>query len=265
MRARRYAPRRVWSVVVAVGMLTGTIGLLIGIAAANPASAASLGACGGAISLVPGAKGSCTETVSDTSDPRSTPVNVTLVIDTTSKSGGGLPGSGTATEAVLDGLPSGLHVTVTDTTSGHVFALGTILCYTDPSASTAAAYPNSAYCSSSSTAETVASDVNNATFDDTFKIHWWLPRTSGNPYQGSAGSIELTSTYTGTSGSGTLGASTGPSGGQLAASTPVTGADLPETVGRLLLGAGVVLILFGLFLYMKSRDARPSEGTTFPD
>jgi hypothetical protein len=56
-----------------------------------------------------------------------------------------------------------------------------------------------------------------------------------------------------------LGASTGPSSGQLAASTPVTGPALPETLGEALLGGGVLMILAGTFLYLRWQRNDPFE------
>lgn len=260
MRLGRMAPRSLWSTLVMAGALTGATGVVIGIAAASSVAAASLGACGGSVSVAPGDSGSCSETVSDTSNSTSTPVDVSLVINTTSLSGGGSSGSGIATEAVLDGLPSGLQVTITDTSTGQTFNLGTISCYTDSTEKTPGTYPDAAYCASSSSQQTVATDVDNASFSNTFKISWSFPLGSGNPYQGSGATIQLSSTYTGTgTGSGTLGASTGPSGGQLAASTPTTGVQLPETLGQLLLGSGVLLILAGMFLYVRRQRNEPFE------
>lgn len=247
-----WRPCRLWSALVLAGFITGSVGIVVGIAASSAVSATSLGACGSSIALVPGDAGSCSEVVSDTANGTSTQVNVGLVINTTSTSGGGTSGSGVGTEAVLDGQPTGLQVTVTDTDTSKTFNLGTVACYTDSSESTPASYPNAAYCTSSSASQTVASNVDNASFGDTFEINWTFPLASGNPYQGSGATVQLVSTYTGTgTGSGTLGASTGPSGGQLAASTPVTGAALPETLGRALLGIGVLMVLAGVCLYLR--------------
>jgi len=240
-------PRRLWSVLVAVGLVMGAAGIVIAVAAASPASAASLGVCGASIALAPGDTGSCLETVSDTSNSTSTPVKVTLVINTVSTSGGGAPGSGVGTEAVLDGQSTGLQVLVKDVTTGRNFNLGTVSC------------PNAAYCASTSRAQTVATNVDNSSFGDSFEIIWSFPIAAGNPYQGAAATIQLASTYTGTGGSGVLGASTGPNGGVLAASTPTTGARLPETVGQLLVGAGVLLALIGMFLYMRGQRNRPFQ------
>ena len=249
-------PGRLWSVLVAAGLLTGAVGVVIGLAAASTVSASSLGACGSSIALAPGDAGSCSETVSDTSNSTSTAVNVTLVINTVSTSGGGAPGSGLATEAVMDGESAGLQVLVKDVTTGRNFYLGTVSCYSNSSKSTVSIYPNAAYCASTSNAQTVATNVDNSSFGDTFEIIWSFPRSAGNPYQGAGATIQLSSTYTGVGGSGTLGASTGPNGGQLAASTPTTGAQLPETLGQLLLGAGVVLVLGGMFAYTKGERNR---------
>ena len=253
-------PRRLWSGLVLAGLAIGLAGLIIGVAAASPASAASLGACGASIALAPGDIGSCSEVVSDTGNSTSAQVDVALVISTTSTSGGGTPGSGVGTEAVLDGLANGLQVTVKDTNTNQTFNLGTIYCRTDSSQLRRAPYyPKAAYCASTSISQTVATNVDNAKFGDTFEISWSFPPAAGNPYQGSGARIQLASTYTGTGGSGTLGASTGPDGGQLAAGTPTTGARLPESLGQLLLGAGVILVLAGMFAYMRGQRNRPFE------
>jgi len=253
-------PHHVWSTLTTVGLIVGAAGAVAAVAATMPASAASLGACGGSIALAPGDTGSCSETVSDTSDSTSTPVNVSLVINTTSTSGGGTAGSGAGTEAVLDGLASGLQVSVKDTTTGHTFSLGTISCYTDSSESAAASYPDATYCASSSKSQTVASDVDNASFGDSFVISWSFPLAAGNLYQGGGAIVQIASSYTGsTSGSGTLGASTGPTGGVLGASTPTTGAALPELVGELLLSVGFLLVLTGMYFYA-GRQRRQSAG-----
>ncbi|MGH7643902.1 MAG: hypothetical protein ACRENX_13005 [Candidatus Dormibacteria bacterium] len=241
---------------MAAGLVLGSAGFVVGVAAAAPVSAASLGACGSSTSLMPGNSGSCTETVSDP-NTTATQVNVTLVLSTSSTSGGGTPGSLLATEAVLDGQPDGLQVTVTDETTPQTFSLGPISCYTDSSESTPASYPNAAYCASTSSSQTVASNVNNATFADTFQISWSFPLAASNPYQGSSAAVTLASTYTGTTGSGTLGASTSPHSGQLGASTPSTGAALPTTLGTLLLGAGIILAVLGAMLYIGEQRRRP--------
>ncbi|MGH7642658.1 MAG: hypothetical protein ACRENX_06530 [Candidatus Dormibacteria bacterium] len=258
----RLRVRRIWTLLVSAGLITGAVGIVIGIAAASSVSAASLGVCGNSIALAPGDAGSCSETISDTTNGTSTPVNVTLVIGTVSFSGGGAPGSGVGSEAVLDGQSTGLRVLVKDLTTGANFPLGDVSCYTDASESRASPYPNGAYCASSSNPQTVATNVDNASFGDSFQITWSFPIAAGNPYQGAGGTIQLDSTYTGTGGSGTLGASTGPTGGQLAASTPTTGARLPETLGQLLLGAGVLSVLAGMFAYMMAQRNRSVEPPT---
>lgn len=153
-------------------------------------------------------------------------------------------------------------MTVTDTTTGQIFSLGTIFCYRDSGKSAPATYPNAAYCVSTSSSQTVAKNVNNASFSNTFVVAWSFPLAAGNPYQGSGAAVQLQSTYVGAMGSGTLGASTGPSGGQLAASTPTTGAELPETLAQVLLSAGVLLALVGGLLYMRGQRNRPLEPPT---
>ena len=227
--------------------------------------------------LVPGATGSCSATISDTTLNTSTPVDVALVVNTTSSSGGHTSGSGIATEALLDGQPGqtdGLQVTITDTSSNQTFSLGAVSCYSDSGKSTLASYPNAAYCVSSSRSQTVASNVGNASFSNDFVISWSFPLAAGNPYQGGGVTIQLQFTYTGTTSGSALGASTttsgtgtsgtGTSGGQLAASTstPATGAALPETLAKLLLGAGFLLALAGVILYLRGQRTRPFQPST---
>lgn len=255
-------PRQVWSTLVLAGLLFGVVGVATEVAAASPASAAAVGACGKSMSLAPGAQGSCSETVSDTSNNTSAQVQVNLVVATTSTSGGGAGDSGIGTEAILDGRPGGLHVTVTDTTTGQTFSLGTIFCYRDSGKSAPATYPNAAYCDSSSGLQRVATNVNNASFTNTFLVAWSFPLAAGNPYQGAGATVQLQSTYVGATGSGTLGVSTGPSGGQLAASTPTTGAELPETLAQFLLSAGVLLAIVGALLFMRGQRNRPLKPPT---
>ena len=246
--------RRLGAAFVLAGLVAGSLGALVEVAVANSALALGLDVCGASRSIVPGDAGSCSETVRDTSNSTSIQVNVALVISTTSTSGGGASGSGVGTEAVLDGQPNGLQVNVTDSNTGQTFSLGTIYCRTDSSKlSRAPVYPNASYCTSSSRSQT----VDNASFSNTFVIRWSFPLAADNPYQGSGATVQLQSTYTGAGGSGTLGASTGPNGGALAASTPTTGARLPETLGQLLVGAGVLLALVGMFLYMRGQRSRP--------
>ncbi|MGC1910018.1 MAG: hypothetical protein WA809_10530 [Candidatus Dormiibacterota bacterium] len=216
---------------------------------------------------MPGDTGSCSESVSDTSNGTATQVDAALVIRTISSSGAGTPGSGLGTEAILDGLATGLQVTVTDTstTPYKTFSLGAVSCYTSSSRRSPALYPNAAYCVSNSGFQKVASNVPNATFNANFVISWSFPLVASNPYQGSGATIQLQSFYRGTTGgSGTLGASTGPNGGALAASTPTTGARLPETLGQLLVGAGALLALMGMFLSMRARRDRPFQPPVAP-
>jgi hypothetical protein len=229
--------------------------------------------------LVPGATGSCSGTISDTTLNTSTPVDVALVVNTTSSSGGHTSGSGIATEALLDGQTDGLQVTITDTSSNQTFSLGAVSCYSDSGKSTLASYPNAAYCVSSSRSQTVASNVGNASFSNDFVISWSFPLAASNPYEGGGVTIQLQFTYTGTTSGAVRGASTttsgtttsgtgtsgtGTSGGQLAASTgtPTTGAALPETLAKLLLGAGFLLALAGVLLYLRGQWSRPFQPPT---
>jgi hypothetical protein len=95
-----------------------------------------------------------------------------------------------------------------------------------------------------------------------FVISWSFPLAASNPYEGGGVTIQLQFTYTGTTSGSVLGASTGTSGGQLAASTPATGAALPEMLGKLLLGAGFLLALAGVLLYLRGQRSRPFQPPT---
>jgi hypothetical protein len=228
--------------------------MVVALAALTPASAALMQSCGTPASVVPGASGSCSLTVSDTNaGGYKGQVDVAVALYTTSTSDGQTRGSGVGTEALLDGQPDGLLATVIDTTTNQQFDFGTFTCYKNRTESSPAAYPNASYCASSSRFQTVATNMDIATFSNSFVIHWRFPLAAGNPYQGGRAKIILQSAFTGTSGSGTLGVSTGPTspnGGVLAASTttPTTGAQLPEGIAKLLLGAGILLALAGVLL-----------------
>ncbi|MGA2872131.1 MAG: hypothetical protein ABSF27_00835 [Candidatus Dormibacteria bacterium] len=260
MRFLRLRPRRLWSRLVVAGLLTGAAGIVVGVAGLVPASAAVLGACGISTTLVPGDSGSCSGIISDTTSPSySGPVDVTLVIGTTSSSAGRASGSGTGTEALLDGQADGLQVTVTDTTTGQTFALGPISCYTDSTKTVLASYPNAAYCVSSSSSQIVATSVQNTTFSDNFVIDWSFPLAATNPYEGSGATITLVATFTGATAGGVLGASTGPAGGVLGASTPTTGAGLPGTLSSLLLVMGIAMVLAGVIVYRIDRNSAPGH------
>jgi hypothetical protein len=187
-------------------------------------------------------------------------VDVTVALYTTSRSAGWITRGAVGTEAVLDGQPGGLQVTVIDTTTRKRFVLGWVSCYTDPTETSPASYPDAAFCTSSSSFQTVATSVQNASFSNNFLIYWSFPASAGNPYQGSAATIIIEATFTGAASGEVLGASTGPNGGQLAASTPTTGAALPEVLGTLLPATGIFLVLTGALLYRRRPrfgDGRP--------
>jgi hypothetical protein len=195
---------RLGTALMVAGFVAGSLGAVVGIATANPTSAAGLNVCGNSLSMAPGDSGTCSEIISDTSAPTNTStVDVTVVIATVSTSGGGSPTATppAATEALLDGTSTGLQVvSITDTNTGQTFSLGSVSCYTDSSMATAASYPTAAYCESTSPSELVASSVDNATFSNTFVINWSFPLAAGNPYQGSGATISVTATFTGTGG-----------------------------------------------------------------
>jgi hypothetical protein len=158
-----------------------------------------LQSCGTPASVVPGASGSCSLTVSDTNaGGYKGQVDVAVALYTTSNSGGRATGSGVGTEALLDGQPDALQATVIDTTTNQQFDFGTFTCYKNRNERSPAAYPNASYCASSSRFQTVATNVNNASFSNNFVIHWWFPPAAGNPYQCGRAKIILQSAFTGT-------------------------------------------------------------------
>jgi hypothetical protein len=174
-------------------------------------------------------------------------------------------GGGVATEALLDGQPGqtdGLQVTIADTRTNQTFSLGAVSCYTDSCKLTLAIYPNAAYSVSSSSSQTVARNVGNARFSNNFAISESFPLAAGTPYEGGRATIQLRSTYTGTGNSGTIGTGTGPHRGQPAASTPRARSELPETLGKLLPGAGFRLALAGVLLYLRGQRSRPFQPPT---
>ncbi len=255
----RFLRPRLAAVLVTAGFVSGSLGAVMGIAAANAALAQGLNICGSSLSLAPGDSGTCSETISDTAAPTNTStVNVTVVVSSVSTSGGGSPTATppVATEALLDGTSSGLQVVITDLTTGSTFALGPVSCYTDSSKTTKATYPTAAYCASTSKPQRVASSVDNAKFSNTFQIKWEFPIGAGNPYQGAAATISLTPTFTGATGGAVKGASTTrgsttPHGGVSGASTPATGAGLPLVLSRILIVAGLALLFSGLLVWRR--------------
>jgi hypothetical protein len=109
--------------------------------------------------------------------------------------------------------------------------------------------------------------LGNARFSHNFVISWSFPLAAGNPYEGGGVTIQLQSTYTGTTRGSVQGASTGTSGtgtsgGQLAASIPTTGAAPPQMLGKLLLGAGFLLALAGVLLYFRGQRSRSCQPPT---
>jgi len=292
--AKWLAPTRLHlgMLLVASGLLAGGLGTVVGIAAANPVSAAdAMNICSMTQQILPGDGGSCTETIRDTSDPSYTgSVNVTLVVSTVSQSGGGSPNTvtpGTApgptpvgTEALLDGQPNGLQVPrISD--ADHIYQMGTLACFSGPPPSPFASYPLAGYCDSRSAVQLVASNVDNATFSDTITIYWSFPITAGNPYQGGSATISITPTFTGVPG-GPVTLPPGPVSsvsprptptsvvkGQsttsptpsppvhhqkvLGAKMPTTGAQLPIYLSRILIVVGLVLLFLGLWMWRRHR------------
>lgn len=197
------APGVLGLAVVAAGLLTGSIGVMVAVAASSPALAAGLNACGGSLQMVPGDHGTCTQIVTDNTSPRyGGNVNVTVVVTTTSTSGGGSPAASplVGTEALLDGSPTGLQIArIEDETTGTIVDLGPIQCFTN-SSMTVPVSPKTmtaGFCESRSTAQLVASDVSNSGFSNQFEVFWYFPIAAGNPYQGSSASVNITASFTG--------------------------------------------------------------------
>jgi hypothetical protein len=237
--------------VTALGLLLASAGLLLTLGAA-PVEAATV-SCNGALataSLVPGDQGSCSMSYSETATQLGNPFTVTLDVESTSASGGGAAGSGTATEALLDGQATGLQVTITDS-KGQSFGMG--------SASCSAVYPDAAGCSSRDDAQAVSGAVGLSAWSDTFTINWSLPLAAGNPYQGGSATVTVTPYYNGTAApsasptpaatpTGSVAAVTSspsPTGGASPISTPTTGSGPAPTASLVLIALGMALLLLG--------------------
>jgi hypothetical protein len=279
---RQMVPRfPLWVVLVSLGLGTGASGTLLGLAAASTVTAAStVNVCGTSAPVVPGSTGSCRETFASPFGTQ--PVSVTLSISTVSSSGEGQPGSGVGTEALLDGTTSGMQVQIIDDSTGKLFLVGRVACYQSASTTLPASYPDAAYCSSDQADLPVATV--GAGGSQTFTVRWLLPFQAGNPYQGGSASVTLQPTFTavpaqrrasstppptprptgGVHGRSTTSptppvsaASPGKHHRVLAASTttstPTTGAQLPLVLSRILILAGMGLVLTGLLLWRRRR------------
>jgi hypothetical protein len=250
---------------MAIGALLVGSGLLVSLTAAPVSAAATVGCDGSLVtsSLEPGDSGSCTFSYSETATKLGNPFTVTVSVDTTSTSGSGTAGSGSATEALLDGQPTGLHVTVTDS-AGNTYGIGTLSC--------SGSYPDAASCSSSDLNQAVPRTTGTSAWSDTFTISWTLPLAAGNPYQGGNATVTVTPFYNGVPAStpspsptptgGVSAASSGPSptGGVSAASTPSTGAGPIPTSSLVLIALGMVLLLagaYGVGVVTRSRRRTP--------
>ena len=185
--------------------------------------------------LVPGASGRCVfrfaETASQAQHQRFT---VTLDVDATSTSG---RGSGDmASEALLDGRPTGLHVRVSNS-ARNTFALGTPSCK--------GTYPSATPCTSSDDAQAVRGGVDVTEWSDTVTMTWWLPRSAGNPYQAGSATITVTAHFNGTP-VAPPSPSPSPTSGVLGATTPSTGIGAVPVLGFVLVGIGIGLALVGV-------------------
>jgi len=200
-------------------------------------------------SLFPGSSGSCVVSFAESAARPGKPFTVTVDVRTTSASGSAESSGGTAAEALLDGQPAGLQVTISDSARNR-YGLGAVTC--------SGSYPDASACSSSDDNQPVPGASDLSSWNDTFTIAWYLPRTAGNPYQGGSATVTVTPYYSGVpatpptpAGSpspsgGVAGASETPtpSGAALPASIPATGAG-PSGPTQVLLGIGLGLLLLG--------------------
>ncbi len=250
---------------VGLGLSTGGLGTVIGLAAGTKVSAATtLGVCGSTVPVIPGSNGSCQETFPS---PYGTqPVAVSLGISSISDSGGGQPGSGVATEAPLDGNITGLQVQVVDDSTGKVFLVGKVNCYTNAQQNAIASYPEAAYCTSDQSNMFVMTAKSVGSHTQVFTVRWLLPLQAGNPYQGGGAGVTVQPTFTdlGAGAGAVLGQgttapnpSTGGGGGQhqkvLGAQTPSTGADFPVLLSRTLIVAGLIVLICGTWTWRRHR------------
>ncbi len=236
-------------VAIALGVPLAGVGVLLTLTATTAAAAGV--SCNGSVAtatLVPGDSGSCTLTYTETAEQLGNPFTVTVSVSTTSASGGGAAGAGTATEALLDGQPSGLQVTVTDS-DGNSFDAGTPSC--------SGSYPDASSCSSTDPGQAVPGTTGTSSWSDTFTIAWTLPLSAGNPYQGGNATVTVTPFYNGfaaptpvptptpTGGVAAASSTPTPSSGVSGASTPSTGAGPLSMTSLLLIALGLALLLAG--------------------
>lgn len=250
---RGFRPASIGLVITVFGVVSGGAGIVLGVAAATPVSAApslSIPGCTTApIALAPGDSGSCTATFSLTGSPGQ------VFLSVTTSSAAGAPG----TEALLDGNTDGLQVTLTDTTSGDAHGIGTVSC-------PGTYYPDATPCSSADSLQPVSSTAITSGNTDVITVNWSFPLQAGNPYQGGTAIVALQEEYSGTTAIATpnpsgsvLGVSTSsptPAGGVLGVSTPTTGAQLPQlqiVLSQILIVLGLGLVFAGLLMWRRER------------
>ncbi|MDA8332370.1 MAG: hypothetical protein M0027_14445 [Candidatus Dormibacteraeota bacterium] len=253
-------------VLVCLGLLSGGTGTALGLAASTTVSAATtLSVCGTSAALMPGSSGSCQETFANPYVGH--PVKVVLRVSSASMSAGGKPGSALGTEALLDGTQTGLQVQIINDSTGQLFLVGPVACYTSAELDQPAAYPNASYCVSDTGNLPVTTAGGGRVAAETFTVRWLMPLAAGNPYQGGSASVTVQPVFTNlsTPAGGVLGQSTtapgqpggDPGAGQhqgvLGAQTPSTGADLPIALSRLLIVVGLLMFLGGLWLWRQRR------------
>jgi hypothetical protein len=265
------------SAVIIVGVLTGGSGVLLAAVVASPVSASGV-SCGAVIPAVyPGESGTCSAIMVYAGAGADGPVD--LNVSTTSVAGSGAAGSGTATEALLDGQPNGLQISLTDSVTMRSYSIGPVSC--------TGVYPDASSCGSSDLGQLVTSGSLNSGFQETVVLNWSFPLAAGDPYEGGHATVELWATIGGvvvtpsavstptptTTASptaaptgGVLGAHTSPSpspgahhhSGVLGASTstPTTGAGLQVAFSRVLILLGFALIFAGLWVWRRQRYFR---------
>jgi hypothetical protein len=261
------------AVITAFGLVSAGMGIVIAVAAATPVAAAGLsipGCAGVPVTLAPGDSGSCNTTFNLSG--HGSPGQVFLNVTTTSTS----EGAGVGTEALIDGIGTGLQITLIDATSGNTYGIGTVGC--------TGTYPDATPCSSSDSMQSVSSSSITAD-TDVITVSWNFPIQASNPYQGGKATVNLQEAYSGgsvppaaistpsptptpTPTSGVLGAHTTPTpspnrqhhSGVLGASTstPTTGAQVPIIFSRVLIVLGLALILVGLWVWRRQRYFRHS-------
>ena len=235
-RRARAGGSRISTLMLMLGVLVSSVGVFLATTAAPVEAATAM--CGTRPSptpLMPGASGSCTVTFSE-SAKQAQHQRFTVTVDVDAIANSSVATGNTGSEAPLDGRPTGLKVTVSDS-ARNTFGIGQPSC--------TGSYPHATPCSSADHRQAVRAAVDITSWSDSFTLGWSLPRDAGNPYQGGSATITLTAHFNGVSG-------TSPTGGVLAASAPSTGIGSILTAGLALIAAGIGLMLLALTRLLRS-------------